>query len=850
MPAPAAAPVAPVAPVDARRLAAESVSLWKLSCLMTSLVFLTGLIWHFGIESHAFAYLAILTVAGFAIHYFLPLPYRLPFFLALSVAAIVYLLGPIPAAWLIGIGLALVGLCHVPMPFWPRVAAVLSVGAGLAVWRGGWAHGPVPGAVWPLLGSMFMFRLVSYLYDIKHDPGLASVPRSLSYFFLLPNVCFPLFPVVDFKTFCRQYYNDDRHRIYMVGVQWIFRGVVQLILYRLVYQTLVLEPASVQTIADLGQYLLWPYLLYLRVSGSFHLVVGILRLFGFNLPETHHSYFLASSFTDFWRRINIYWKDFMMKVFYYPAYFALRKRGETMALVVSTLAVFAVTWTLHSYQMFWIQGRFLLAWNDVLFWSILAVLVVVNALHEWRRGRQRRLTDRALPWRESLRSAAATVGMFGTICLLWSLWSTDSVTTWLSLWSAAATPPSPGQGRMVALLAAVPVVIAFWVIAKSRDWLSSLEPASYAAQTALVASVAICLVLTSTSRVYKHFGSASAVIAAVRYGGLNQADQGGLERGYYEDLMGVARFNGELWALYANRPPDWERGLAEAGLSRQTGGLPPYELRPSVEGRFTGVPLVTNRWGMHDKDYAQLPPPGCHRMALLGASHAMGSGVRREDTFEALVEARLNQQHPGECYEILNFAVYGYNPVFQLGVLEKVAAFQPQAILYVGHPGDASRVVQFVVESTRARKPLPDEALAAIVRESGVQPQMPQRLMTQRLTPFGEQMLAWLYGRIVDDSSHHGMTAGYIYLPMVVETPELASDRAQIDLARASGFAVFDLSDVYVGSDRQSLWVAEWDAHPNPAGHRLIANRLYALLEQNRARLLHGSSDPQPAAVR
>ncbi len=63
------------------------------------------------------------------------------------------------------------------------------------------------------------------------------------------------------------------------------------------------------------------------MSGQFHIIVGMLHLFGFNLPETHHSYFLASSFTDFWRRINIYWKDFMMKIFFYPAYFALSKRG-------------------------------------------------------------------------------------------------------------------------------------------------------------------------------------------------------------------------------------------------------------------------------------------------------------------------------------------------------------------------------------------------------------------------------------------------------------------------------------------------------------------------------------------
>ena len=53
----------------------------------------------------------------------------------------------------------------------------------------------------------------------------------------------------------------------------------------------------------------------------------MLHLFGFNLPETQSLYYLASSFTDFWRRINIYWKDFMMKVFYYPAFFGLKRSG-------------------------------------------------------------------------------------------------------------------------------------------------------------------------------------------------------------------------------------------------------------------------------------------------------------------------------------------------------------------------------------------------------------------------------------------------------------------------------------------------------------------------------------------
>ena len=83
---------------------------------------------------------------------------------------------------------------------------------------------------------------------------------------------------------------------------------------------------------DVAEFMVATYLLYLHVSGQFHLIVGLLHMFGFNLPETHHRYLLASSFTDFWRRINIYWKDFIMKLFFYPAFFALKRIGTLRAI--------------------------------------------------------------------------------------------------------------------------------------------------------------------------------------------------------------------------------------------------------------------------------------------------------------------------------------------------------------------------------------------------------------------------------------------------------------------------------------------------------------------------------------
>jgi hypothetical protein len=85
--------------------------------------------------------------------------------------------------------------------------------------------------------------------------------------------------------------------------------------------------------------MLGTFLLYLKVSGMFHLIVGLLHLFGFRLPETHKLYYLAHNFTELWRRINIYWKDFMMSLVFYPVYFRVKQWGPAASVGIATAAV-------------------------------------------------------------------------------------------------------------------------------------------------------------------------------------------------------------------------------------------------------------------------------------------------------------------------------------------------------------------------------------------------------------------------------------------------------------------------------------------------------------------------------
>src|SRR5690349_13982400 len=102
------------------------------------------------------------------------------------------------------------------------------------------------------------------------------------------------------------YYRRDGNAIAQQGIWWICRGATHLLLYRLAgyfKDTLVAHSPW-----SLLWYLLLSFLLYLRVSGQFHIIVGLLHLFGYDLPETNHKYLLARNVMEFWRRINIYWK--------------------------------------------------------------------------------------------------------------------------------------------------------------------------------------------------------------------------------------------------------------------------------------------------------------------------------------------------------------------------------------------------------------------------------------------------------------------------------------------------------------------------------------------------------------
>jgi hypothetical protein len=805
---------------------------WLLAVQLAVLLMLVRQ-FHLEEKRHLFEALA-LAAAGFAVHAWLPARFRRLWFTLVSIGAVALVIGFLQAAWVAGIAAVLIAVVRLPINLRARVAALSALGAGFAWWRE-----RSDDMFWPIVGSMFMFRLIVYVQSTRRERVPSTLAETGSYFFLFPNAFFPFFPVVDYDTFRETYYNDERRAIYQRGIHWMAVGVSHLMIYRLIKYELLPTPLEIRSGADAALFLAMNYALYVRVSGLFHLICGMLHLFGFNLPRTHDAYFLATSFSDIWRRINIYWKDFMAKSFFFPAYFRIRLiTGDRLALSLAVLWVFLWTWIGHSWQVFWLLGDFPLRMSDALLWLGVGMLVAANTILSYGKALQPSRAETGFSVTRAAVKSLKVVGVFACVSVFWTQWSNPEVLQMLA-YSAFLAPARADAAITLGqvAVAAVAVGVAFQYATRRRADSNSVrvgrvEP-GFDRSVGLHLGSMVGILLLFQPPVYDMMGTRAARLL----GGL-QVDRASRSEalvqiaGYYEDLNDNSLQAGPF--LGDPAPKQIVQAVDFGDMLQFRHDLMAHELIPNWKGTCAGATVTVNRWGMRDRDRAIVKPPGTLRIALVGSSLVMGFGVGDEQTFAALLEDRLNHvdRPDHRPVEVLNFAYGNCYPVQRRLVIEhKVLPFDPDLIVYFAHQDELYTSARLIAGAVYHGMDLEDDGLKELVRTADIPPGASEAMLQAAMEQHHVEILRCVYRRMLNDCREARARLLYVYFPVPGDHDLPFDPRICLRIAAEQGIETIDLHEWWGERRADEVLTGPGDHHPNALGHRLLAGALEEVLE-------------------
>lgn len=421
---PAVTKQSPLAAAQAKREERARGSLLGFALLFVQVLFFVVIAWRF---RQAFLPLASVVAVAFAVHYWTPYRFKEACWFLITIVGGTYLtarVGPASTAFLvIALVLAAGAFIHLvvasPLPYFARLALVVGFFLGIMVIGGGphplW-HAPQ--GFYFVFASLFALRIVPYLHDAKYLKERAGPRDFFRYFFMLPGFKLAT-PIADFQKVKQSVYARPTQEIAQQGIYWIARGTIQFAVFLWLEHGLIYVNGPSERLSARGVvvHLVCAYGQYLRTSSRLHMYLGVMHLFGYDLPECYRWFGMAHSPLDFWRRANIYWKDAMTKIVYFPVYFALRKKNDTAAKLVALVPVFLVSMALHLWQDAWFQDLKTPTWAllkerrlDEAFWMIFMVLCLGNLALEIRAEKKPKApVPRLLP------RSAAPQGLAGVV---------------------------------------------------------------------------------------------------------------------------------------------------------------------------------------------------------------------------------------------------------------------------------------------------------------------------------------------------------------------------------------------------------------------------------------------------
>lgn len=259
-----------------------------------------------------------------------------------------------------------------------------------------------------------------------------------------------------------------------------------------------------------------------------------------------------------------------------------------------------------------------------------------------------------------------------------------------------------------------------------------------------------------------------------------------------------------------------------------------WEYRPNASYQGDGFTIRTNSRGFRDDDWAMPKPAGVDRVAIVGDSVALGYGVSPEDGVVDRVERLANAKPRAKRVETLDMAIDGYSGLQVMRMAETRALAQsPDRVVYLMCLNDFDLVdaadrkrlyyqppASFFLYALRG---IPsrltwreyhfhhfsrgrDRVMGAIAHAKHVLAAKHVPLDVAVVPIFDRK--AYRFNRYRYDALHHDVDAAL----------------AAIGIEAVDTLAAFRKADIYIRGVSIDIW------HPNPEGHRILAEALTAAL--------------------
>jgi hypothetical protein len=258
-----------------------------------------------------------------------------------------------------------------------------------------------------------------------------------------------------------------------------------------------------------------------------------------------------------------------------------------------------------------------------------------------------------------------------------------------------------------------------------------------------------------------------------------------------------------------------------------------FELKPNYTGTYKGKSFATNAYGQRDKSYSLTKPDNTFRVAVLGSSWTMGSGVESPEIWHSILEENLNRETSDDySFEFINFGVDQYGMGELVATLEnKVSAWQPDLVLvcitnYTPSVLWPDPPTDYIVQKQRnpvfdfwsVRFAASQLGLGLFVGDDAKRPSVNDPVV-------GTQQIARAMASFKQYSLSSGTPVVITKLAYTAKWQKKSDNGGQASVAAEYDIAYFDVLDYIKASGYKpaQLRVSKWDSHPNAIAHRQIA---------------------------